>query len=116
MTSLARRNASSPAVPPSKHGCSNLSFLRNCLRVSASTQNQALDALLFLYREVLQKEIGYVNGQEVRSILGSLDGPDWLIAMLLYGAGLRLMECLQLRVKDIDFVGNHIANDSTSAI
>ena len=78
-----------------------LSSLATELHVSASTQNQALNALLFLYREILKKDIGYVNGvvrakrphrlpvvltrQEVRSILASLDGSDWIMAMLLYG-------------------------------
>lgn len=92
--------------------------------VSASTQNQALNAVLFLYRHVLCKDIGYVNGvlranrpkrlptvltrQEVRSILAVLDHSDWLMVMLRYGAGLRLMECFQLRVKDIDFGANQI--------
>ena len=101
-----------------------LSSLATDSHVSASTQNQALNALLFLYREVLRKDIGYVNGvvrakrpnrlpivltrPEVRSILGLLDGSDWIMAMLLYGAGLRLMECLRLRVKDIDFTSNQI--------
>jgi integron integrase len=101
-----------------------LSSLASESHVSASTQNQALNALLFLYREVLNKDIGYVNGvvrakrphrlpvvltrQEVRSILGVLNSSDWLMAMLLYGAGLRLMECLRLRVKDIDFTTNQI--------
>ena len=101
-----------------------LSSLATDSHVSASTQNQALNALLFLYREIVKKDIGYVNGvvrakrphrlpvvltrQEVRSILASLDGSDWLMAMLLYGAGLRLMECLRLRVKDIDFTSNQI--------
>jgi integrase len=91
-----------------------LSHLATELHVSASTQNQALNALLFLYRQVLDQPIGYVNGvvrakrprrlpvvltrPEVRALLGSLDGPEWLMAMLLYGAGLRLMECLRLRV------------------
>jgi len=101
-----------------------LSSLASDSHVSASTQNQALNAVLFLYRQVLRKEIGYVNGvvrakrtkrlpvvltrQEVRSIFGCLDGSNWIMVMLLYGAGLRLMECLRLRVKDIDFTANQI--------
>ena len=92
--------------------------------VSASTQNQALNAILFLYRQVLHKEIGYVDGviratrprrlpvvltkEEVKKILGSLSGAPWLMAMLLYGAGVRVMECCRVRVKDIDFSLNQI--------
>jgi len=101
-----------------------LSSLATEARVSASTQNQALNALIFLYREVLEKPISYINGvvrakrprhlpvvltrQEVRAVLGCLNGPEWLMAMLLYGAGLRLMECLRLRVQDIDLASNQI--------
>ena len=88
-------------------------------KVAASTQNQALSALVFLYREVLGKEIGWMDNlerakqpqrlpvvlteMEVRQVLAHLEGRNWLMASLLYGAGLRLMECVRLRVKDIDF-------------
>jgi len=101
-----------------------LSSLASESHVSASTQNQALNAVLFLYREVLRKEIGYVNGvvrakrprrlpvvltkEEVKRVLSCLSGTPWLMAMLLYGAGLRLMECCRLRVKDIDFSQNQV--------
>jgi len=101
-----------------------LSSLASDSHVSASTQNQALNAVLFLYHKVLAKEIGYINGvvrakrpkrlpvvltrEEVKSIVGLLNGVEWIMGMLLYGAGLRLMECLRLRVKDIDFTRNEI--------
>lgn len=87
--------------------------------VAASTQNQALNALLFLYREVLGREITdpiqalrakkprrlptVLTRHEVQSLLAHLSGPPLLMAQLLYGSGLRLMECLRLRVKDLDF-------------
>lgn len=88
-------------------------------RVSAATQNQALSALLFLYGEVLEIELPQLEGvtraqrperlpvvltaAEVTAALAHLDGQYRLMANLLYGAGLRLMECLRLRVKDVDF-------------
>jgi integron integrase len=87
--------------------------------VAASTQNQALSAILFLYQEVLGHELPWLDGverakrparlpvvltaSEVRSVLARLDGIHGLMASLLYGTGLRLMECVRLRVKDIDF-------------
>jgi len=87
--------------------------------VSASTQNQALHALLFLYRHTLKRDIGLVPGltpakrgrrlpvvlsvSEVRSILSRMRGVPRLCASLMYGSGLRLSECTGLRVKDIDF-------------
>jgi integron integrase len=87
--------------------------------VSASTQNQALAALLFLYRHVLQQQLPWISKvtrakvpkhlptvltrEEVRAVLGQLDGIYWLVASLLYGSGLRLMEALRLRIKDVDF-------------
>jgi integron integrase len=117
-------NKRHPAEMSEKEIAQFLSSLANELHVSASTQNQALNAIVFLYRDVLRKEIGYVDGvirakrphrlpvvltrQEVKSILAILDHSDWLMVMLLYGAGLRLMECLQLRVKDIDFGAKQI--------
>ena len=88
-------------------------------RVSASTQNQAFSALLFLYQKVLEVDPGRIAGvvravrpkrlpvvltrEEVRRVIEQLDGTFALIARLLYGSGLRLLECLRLRVKDIDF-------------
>jgi integron integrase len=96
-----------------------LSHLAVQLKVAASTQNQALNALVFLYREVLGKQIGVMQNlerakqpqrlpvvlteTEVRAVLTQLEGRHWLMASLLYGAGLRLMECVRMRVKDIDF-------------
>jgi integron integrase len=94
-----------------------LSHLAVEAKVSASTQNQALQALLFLYRNVLDIELPWLENvtrahrpkrlpvvlsvAEVRAVLSHLDGTSWLIANLLYGSGLRLMEAHRLRVKDI---------------
>ena len=92
--------------------------------VSSSTQTQALSALLFLYRHVVGREVGDVGGVirarkpqrvpvvmtrgEVQDVLAELEGDRWLMAALMYGAGLRLSECLQLRVQDIDFTRGEI--------
>ena len=96
-----------------------LSHLAVAGKVAASTQNQAKSALLFLYREVLALELPWLDNvtqaktpqrlpvvltvSEVKSVLNRLDGTLWLMASLLYGGGLRLMECVRLRVKDVDF-------------
>ncbi|MFH2000864.1 MAG: integron integrase [Planctomycetota bacterium] len=96
-----------------------LSHLAVKERVSASTQNQALSALLFLYRFVIGREVGDLGKivrarrpkhlpvvmtlDEVRIVLSKLEGDKHLMAGLMYGSGLRLVECLQLRVQDIDF-------------
>jgi site-specific recombinase XerD len=69
--------------------------------VSASTQNQALSAILFLYRHVLGRELVVLTRDEVSKVLGLLDGTTWIVASLLYGSGLRLLECLRLRVEDV---------------
>ncbi|MBK7135235.1 MAG: integron integrase [Rhodocyclales bacterium] len=92
--------------------------------VAAATQNQAKSALLFLYREVLETELPWLDNverarapkrlpvvltrEEVQGVLGRLTGTHWLIASLLYGAGLRIMEALRLRVKDVDFTRKEI--------
>jgi site-specific recombinase XerD len=92
--------------------------------VSASTQNQALCAIIFLYRYVLDRKIGdlgevirarkpvrlpvVMTKAEVKAVLSNLTGDKWIIAYLMYGAGLRLMECLRLRVQDVDFNLNQI--------
>ena len=93
-------------------------------RVAASTQNQALSALLFLYRYVLHQELPWLDDvvrarrpkhlpivltrDEVRAVISKLDGTPRLMAGLLYGSGLRLLECARLRVRDIDFAMNLI--------
>jgi site-specific recombinase XerD len=93
-------------------------------KVSASTKNQALSAVLFLYRHVLGREIGdlgevirarkpkrlpvVMTKEEVKALVEQLKGEWHLMASLMYGAGLRLVECLRLRVQDIDFERNEI--------
>jgi len=101
-----------------------LSHLATNGQVTASTQNQALAALLFLYGEVLHRPLEFVGGivhakrpvrlpvvlgrEEVKAVFDQLSGPWHLMASLLYGSGLRLLECVSLRVKDIDFSGMQI--------
>jgi len=96
-----------------------LSYLATDRQVAASTQNQALSAILFLYKEVLDIELPWMDGivrakqpvrvptvltrREVEMVMDRLQGPSLLVASLLYGAGLRLMEGLRLRVHDVDF-------------
>lgn len=92
--------------------------------VTSSTQNQAMAALSFLYREVIGKPLEetdrvarakrsvrvpvVLTRDEVKRVIGELDEVPQLVALLLYGSGLRLLECLQLRVKDIDFASHEI--------
>ena len=93
-------------------------------QVAAGTQNQALSAILFLYKEVLGVDLPWLESvtrakrpqrvptvlspTEVQWLLSRLDGREWLMASLLYGTGMRLMECVRLRVKDVDFARNEI--------
>jgi integron integrase len=101
-----------------------LSWLATERNVAAATQNQALAALLFLYKQVLGLDLPWFSSMvrakrpvrtpvvltlsEVRRLLEQLSGVKWLMASLLYGAGLRQIECLMLRVKDIDFAYRQI--------
>lgn len=101
-----------------------LTYLARERKVAASTQNQALSALLFLYQEVLKQKIGWLEQlervkrparlpvvltkDEVRAIFAHLHGTHRLMAGLRYGSGLRLMECVRLRVKDVDFGYAHL--------
>jgi len=101
-----------------------LNDLASRLKVSASTQNQALNALVFLYGEVLHQALGdlgllerpsrparlptVLTQDEVRRLLAAMKGTHQLMARLLYGTGMRLMECVRLRVKDVDLAAGHI--------
>jgi len=101
-----------------------LTYLAVNQKVAASTQNQALSALLFLYKRILRKEIGWIGNiqrarkpkkipvvftrEEVKKVMLHLHGKCWLMGALMYGSGLRLMECLRLRVKDLDFACRQI--------
>ena len=113
---------------PAEMGAAEVSAFLTSLavrqKVAASTQNQASSALLFLYRDVLGVELPWLDDvvrakrpaylpvvltrDEVRAVLQRLHGAPRLMAFLLYGAGLRLMECCRLRVKDVDFSTNQV--------
>lgn len=84
-----------------------LSHLAVDRRVAAATQSQALNVLVFLYREVLEQPLGALPAvlsiEEVGALLAGLDGVCWMIGGLLYGSGLRLREAVGLRAKDLDF-------------
>jgi integron integrase len=108
---------------PAEVGAEEVTLFLNHLarerNVAAATQNQALSALLFLYKEVLEQPLPWLDQlerakrparmptvlsrPEMQRLLGAMHGTKWLMASLLYGAGLRLRECLKLRVKDVDF-------------
>ncbi|MEE9391607.1 MAG: integron integrase [Planctomycetota bacterium] len=101
-----------------------LTYLAVARKVAASTQNQALSAILYLYREVLEVDLPWLNSivrakrpkripnvltvPEVTAVLAKLQGEKHLAASLLYGSGLRLLECLQLRIKDLNFESGQI--------
>ena len=113
---------------PNEMGASEIDefliYLANEKHVAASTQNQALSALLFLYRKVLDIPVGDIKlvgranrpdrlptvltQEEVKQVLDQLHGTNKLVAQLLYGCGLRISECVKLRIKDIDFAKQQI--------
>lgn len=117
----AYRHPMEMGAPEIEAFLTHLAVRRN---VAASTQNQALAALLFLYKEVLKLELPWLDNvvrakrpehrpvvltrDEVQALLGQLSGVPWLVSSLLYGAGLRLNEGLRLRVKDVDFARREI--------
>jgi site-specific recombinase XerD len=116
-----KRHPSEMGAPEVRKYLSHLASRRN---VAASTQNQAFSALLFLYREVLGSELAGLEDterakrpirvplvlarQEVQAVLRHMRGAPWLMASLMYGAGLRLLECCRLRIKDVDFARGEI--------
>lgn len=107
-----------PRQLKSQHIEQFLSHLATQQNVSASTQNQALSSIVFLYKDVLGMDLANIENvtrakktqklpvvltqHEIKQLLAQLDGIIWIIASLLYGSGLRLLECLRLRIKDID--------------
>jgi integron integrase len=116
---LSFNNLKDPGRLGADHIRNYLDFLAGERNVSASTQNQALNALVFLYTQVLKQEVGDFNDfsrakktvhvptvltkAEMERLLGNLDGVYFAMAGLLWGSGLRVMECIRLRIQDIDF-------------
>ncbi len=112
-------NKKHPQDMDEEHISAFLSHLAVMKKVASSTQNQALCAIVFLYRDVLKKDLGEFQNlirakkpeklpvvftqEETKQVLLQLNGVHWLMGQLLYGAGLRVMECVRLRVKDVDF-------------
>lgn len=121
---LAFHNWQRPSAMGEAQVSAFLSHLATHGKVAASTQNQALAALLFLYKELLRVELPWLKDltrarpprrlptvmsrQEVRTVLAHMSNPTQLMARLLYGAGLRLTECARLRIKDINFETNSL--------
>jgi len=116
-------NKRHPATMSGKEINQYLTYLAVKSNVAASTQNQALNAIVFLYKEILNKEVEIgefirakvshklpvvLASDEVANLLKHLDGKYRLMAGLLYGSGLRLLECVRLRIQDIDFKYNQI--------
>ncbi len=111
-------NKKHPADMGEKEISEYLTFLAVKSHVAASTQNQALSAILFLYKHILKREMSWLDDvikakkpkklplvftkEEAKKVLLQLEGAKWIMANLLYGSGLRLMECIRLRTKDID--------------
>jgi len=107
-----------------------LTYLAVKRQVSASTQSQAKAALLFLYQKILKHEVDWLKDvvaakqpqrlptvltvDEVRTLLARLEGLPWLIASLLYGSGLRILEACRLRVLDLDFPADRLSRDPRS--
>jgi integron integrase len=112
-------NKQHPSNPGTIQIRSFINHLAEVKKVSASTQNQALQSIFFLYKEILKQETGWIeeikrvtrvklipvvfSRDEAKNVLRNMKGISRLIASLLYGSGLRLNECLRLRIKDIDF-------------
>ena len=113
-----------PSELNEQHIGSWLAYLAVKRKVAASTQNQALSAILFLYRDVLNLTLDWIENierakkparlpvvfsrEEAHAVLANLSGMIWIMASLLYGSGLRLMECVRLRVKDVDIKQHQI--------